>query len=223
MHLTPLGDSAVVIELGTVIRPSTLARVRALAENLTTHPPSGMIETVAAFTTVTVFYDLAGITSYEEFCTELRLRVKNLKLTKRAKGHEVTIPVCYGGDYGPDLAEVAQRAKLTVAAVIALHSKTLYIVGAMGFSPGFPYLAGLPAKLHTPRRASPRTKVAAGSVGIGGAQTGVYPVDSPGGWNLIGRTPLALFRPKELVPTRLHVGDFVKFKPISAEEMASWK
>jgi inhibitor of KinA len=137
---------------------------------------------------------------------------------------ERVIPVCYGGEFGPDLAEVAAHAGLDEGATSALHSGAKYRVHAVGFAPGFPYLAGLPGKLHIPRRATPRTRVPAGSIGIGGAQTGVYPLSTPGGWRLIGRTPLRLFRPEnETEPALLRPGDRVRFQAISPEEFAAWK
>jgi inhibitor of KinA len=133
------------------------------------------------------------------------------------------LPVCYGGEFGPDLEMVAAHCGLSGAEVIALHSGASYRVYAIGFVPGFPYLGGLPAALGVPRRATPRIRVPAGSVGIGGAQTGVYPLATPGGWHLIGRTPVELFRPHEERPCRLGIGDRVQFQAISPEEFAAWR
>lgn len=223
MQFTPLGDSAVAIEFGEVIKPAILERVRAVTAVLLGNPPAGTMDVVPAYTSVTVFYDLARIKGYAEFCNELKSRIATAKSVKLAKIRTVTIPVCYGGEYGPDLSEVAEKAKLTEQAVAALHGKPVYTVHALGFTPGFPYLGELPFKLHTPRRETPRVKVPAGSVGIGGSQTGIYPLASPGGWNLIGRTPLSLFAPGREEPALLRVGDEVKFKPITAEEFAAWK
>jgi inhibitor of KinA len=126
----------------------------------------------------------------------------------------VTIPVCYDIEFGPDLPDVAQNAKLSIEEVIRLHSSPMYLVYFLGFSPGFAYLGGLPEVLHTPRLATPRQSVAGGSVGIAGSQTGIYPVDSPGGWRLIGRTPLLMFDPEAMPPTRLQPGDRMKFVAI---------
>jgi KipI family sensor histidine kinase inhibitor len=130
----------------------------------------------------------------------------------------VDIPVCYGGDFGPDLADVAEHCGLTAERVIELHSSAAYIVHFLGFSPGFPYLGGMPEALATPRLSSPRTRVAAGSIGIAGAQTGVYPAASPGGWRLIGRTPVRLFDPEQNPPALLAMGDNVRFRRISPDE-----
>lgn len=223
MQLTPLGDSAVVMTLGNVIKETTLARVRALAAQLERDPPAGVVEVVPAFCAVTVFYDAAFISDFDALCTELRRRAEQVKPAKAREQRTRTIPVCYGGEFGPDLTAVAAKARLSEAAVIALHAKPLYWVQAVGFAPGFPYLGQLPLKLHMPRHATPRVRVEAGSVGIGGELTGIYPAASPGGWQIIGRTPLQLFRADADEPALLHMGDRVHFKPISREEFAAWK
>jgi KipI family sensor histidine kinase inhibitor len=127
----------------------------------------------------------------------------------------VEIPVCYGGEYGPDLDDVAAMCGRSPAEVVAIHSGAEYLVCFLGFSPGFPYLSGMPESIATPRLATPRGRVPAGSVAIGGSQTGVYPVASPGGWRVIGRTPLRLFQPLADPPVLLHMGDHVRFVPIS--------
>jgi inhibitor of KinA len=130
----------------------------------------------------------------------------------------VEIPVCYGGEFGPDLEDVARHSELRPDEVIRLHSSAEYFAYFLGFMPGFAYLGGLPDSIATPRHATPRTRVAAGSVGIGGNQTGVYPLPSPGGWRLIGRTPAVLFSPERNPPALLEMGDLVKFVPITREE-----
>jgi inhibitor of KinA len=224
MTLSPLGDNAVVLEFGQEIDEAVVMRVRALAAALERNPPAGVTEVVPAFTSVTVFYDLLRSGGYDQLCAELRTRVG--RATSRPPfevGKVVEIPVCYGGDFGPDLAAVAEQANLSPEEAAELHQRAEYRVHAIGFLPGFPYLGGLPARLRMPRRASPRLQVPAGSVAIGGAQAGIYPLVSPGGWNLIGRTPLALFRAGENPPALLRVGDRVKFRALSPEEFAAWK
>ena len=139
------------------------------------------------------------------------------------EGALVEIPVCYGGEFGPDLREVAEHAQLAEADVIALHSAGEYRVAMLGFAPGFPYLLGLDARLHMPRRANPRTRVAAGSVAIGGAQTGIYPRELPGGWRLIGRTPLALFDAQRDPPALLAPGQRVRFRSISSASVDEYE
>ncbi|HTQ32297.1 MAG TPA: 5-oxoprolinase subunit PxpB [Opitutaceae bacterium] len=225
MKITSLGDGAFVIEVADKIGDDALVRVQALLHALEQNPPRGTVEFVPSFTTVAVFYDPEKIDNLDTLRNELVARVpkKNRKEDKAA-AREIVIPVCYGGEFGPDLAEVAVHAGLSEAEAAALHHGAVYRVHAVGFAPGFPYLAGLPEKLHTPRRATPRTGVPAGSVGIGGAQSGIYPIATPGGWQLIGRTPLRLFRPEDDADAALlRPGDRVRFQPLSPEEFAAWK
>lgn len=219
MTISPLGDSAIVVAFGDGPDESALPRVRALASALGHLPPRGVREVVPAFATVTVFYDPAHIAGYSQLCAEIEARAARADaalVTQEVR--RVEIPVCYGGDFAPDLAAVAAHCGLAADRVVALHSGASYLVRAVGFAPGFGYLGGLPKELETPRRATPRTSVPAGSVGIGGAQTGVYPLATPGGWNLIGRTPLRLFDAARGEPSLLQAGDRVKFSVISPTE-----
>lgn len=226
MQITPLGDNALVLELGNVIDEPTHRRVQAAWRALAAAPPPAVSELVPAYTSVTVFYDPwaavqagapeQGIADW--LARQLRERLKNPPKTEKAKPRVVEIPVCYGGEFGPDLARVAAQAKLTPEEVIKRHSKAEYLVYLIGFAPGFPYLGGLPKELHTPRHAKPRMSVPPGSVGIGGEQTGIYPLATPGGWNLIGRTPRRIFRPEQNPPVLLTAGDRVKFIAITPEE-----
>ncbi len=224
MTLSPLGDSAVVAALGTGLDDLALPRVRALVEALGRDLPVGVVDVVPAFASVTLFYEPARIGSYAQLCAAIEVlaaRADASVLTFESR--MVEIPVCYGGELGSDLTVVAAQRGLTEARVVELHSGAHYLVHAVGFAPGFAYLGGLPEKIHTPRRATPRTSVPAGSVGIGGEQTGVYPLTTPGGWNLIGRTPLRLFDVTRAEPALLRFGDQVKFRAIGAEEFAAWK
>ena len=230
MSFSPLGDTAVVASLGSVVDAPALARVRALTALLKKNPPAGLVEIVPAFASVTVFYDLARGGSYAEFCAALEERLARVGAATPGQGtgeadeaRVVEIPVCYGGELGPDLGDVAARAGVSLNEVVALHAGADYLVHAIGFAPGFAYLGGLPEKIHAPRRATPRTAVPAGTVGIGGAQTGVYPHATPGGWNLIGRTPLRLFDAGRDEPALLRAGDRVRFRAIGAEEFAAWR
>lgn len=239
MTFAPLGDHAVVVTLGTGVDDVVLNHVRTLVAVLESGRANGIVDVVAAYATVTVFYDPVVFnhgedkTPYEHVCRAISERAEKgdkgwpgLVQTERksaAQAGVVEIPVCYGGEYGPDVVAVAQHCGLKEAEVSSLHAGASYVVHAVGFSPGFPYLGGLPEKLHTPRRATPRTSVPAGSVGIGWMQTGVYPLASPGGWQLIGRTPLVLFDAARSPAALLRVGDKVKFKAITPEEFASWK
>lgn len=225
MTLAPLGDSALVLTLGDEPDEATLGRVRAVAQALRHAAIPGVVDVVPAFGTVTIFYGIAQIGLYPGFeARVVDVAEKAEDTTLRASAvNVVEIPVCYGGEYGPDLELVATSAGVKLEQVIELHSGAEYRVHAIGFVPGFAYLGGLPRKLHTPRRATPRGTVAAGAVGIGGAQTGVYPTSTPAGWNLIGRTPLVMFDPLRNDPALLHAGDRVKFRAISPEEFAAWR
>lgn len=226
MQISPLGDSALLVELGDSINESTHRRVQAAWRALAAEPLPGVSETVPAYTTVTLFYDpwkalQAGAPEaeiVEWLSARVRERLKNPPKTAKTKTRLVEIPVCYGGEFGPDLGRVAAQAKLSPEAVIKKHSAAKYQVHLIGFSPGFPYLGGLPKELITPRHAKPRMNVPAGSVGIGGEQTGIYPQATPGGWNLIGCTPLRLFQPENDPPVMLQAGDEVRFKSISMAE-----
>ena len=144
--------------------------------------------------------------------------LSSLDFSAEYEEHIVEIPVCYGNEYGPDIEHVAEANKMSVNEVIDIHSKGKYLVYMIGFAPGFPYLGGMSEKIATPRRNTPRTVVPKGSVGIAGMQTGVYPIETPGGWQIIGRTPLKLFDAESKEKTLLKCGDIIKFYPISCDE-----
>jgi inhibitor of KinA len=224
MRFTPLGDRAVTITLGDAIDLATHRRVRAACAALDAHRPAGVIEQVPAFASVTVHYDPACVAGDAAKSPYDRLISQLDELLSRAQEEElpaprvIEIPVCYGGALGPDLEDVARQHDLSTQEVIDLHSTAEYLVYMVGFMPGFAYMGGLPVRLSTPRRATPRTAVPAGTVGIGGNQTGVYPLESPGGWNLIGRTPVRIFDLQRSPATLLATGDHARFTPISLAE-----
>ncbi|MGC4378511.1 5-oxoprolinase subunit PxpB [Fictibacillus sp. Mic-4] len=224
-EFTPLGDSGMIVNMGEEIDRKTHEKVTALSAYLEEHPFDGMTEYVPGFTTVAVFYDPLKIYNqsinefpYEAVVKTLKQILSKLSTRKQSESRVVDIPVCYGGEFGPDLKEVANHAGLTPEEVVRIHSGTEYMVYMIGFAPGFPYLGGMDERLAVPRRPSPRVSIPVGSVGIGGKQTGVYPIESPGGWQLIGKTPIKLFRPEEDQPSLLRAGDVVRFQPISREE-----
>lgn len=225
MTVTSLGDSAVLLELSRVVDEVTTIAVRSVAESLRRDPPAGVIDVVPAYSSIAVFYDPCRAGPYDELCARLVSKAETVMAlaTSNAWRPLVELPVCYDLELGPDLGDVASHAKMTVAEVVTLHSQAEYVVFAIGFVPGFAYLGGLPAQLAVPRRATPRPRVPAGSLGIGGDQTGIYPLETPGGWNLIGRTPLRLFSIDATPPSLLQAGDRVKFRPISKPEFESWK
>jgi inhibitor of KinA len=214
----PLGDAALRVGLGDQADAETCARVRALCKRLEGLSIAGVIEHVPACTSVTIYYQPWKI-DYHQLCQRVSdVAGSGMDELPDAPALEVTIPVCYGGEFGPDLERVAQAAGLTAQQAVELHSGAEYRVQMMGFAPGFPYLSGLPERLATPRLAKPRLAVPAGSVGIGGSQTGVYPIQTPGGWNIIGQTAVKLFDPAAENPFLLSPGDIVRFKPVTREE-----
>ena len=170
-----------------------------------------------AYSSILISFDPL-LVSHEQMGDAVRTVRERTENVPPPASRVLEIPVFYGGSSGPDLDEVAKRTKLTAAGVIALHSSAEYLVYFLGFSPGFAYLGGMPIELRIPRRDRPRRRVPAGSVAIGDAQTGIYPVDSPGGWHIIGRTPLPLFRPEREPPCLLRMGDRVRFIPSDAVE-----
>lgn len=223
MELIPLGDCAVLVKVKAKTAVAALDEVTQLCRALKAAPFTGITDIVPAFTTITVHYDPAKVIVKSGAPVTAVMawidKVPPAPKAHRAKPRNIVLPVCYGGDAGPDIAAVATHTKLSESEVIRVHSKGFYRVAAVGFSPGFPYLLGLAPRLATPRRSTPRAAVPAGSVGIGGHHTGVYPMATPGGWMLIGRTPTRLFRPEnETEPTLLSAGDGVIFKPVTEKQ-----
>ena len=215
----PLGDSAVVISIADTISADIARRVRGIAAEIERRPPAGVVDVVPAFGRIALFFEAAHMAPWESLVANLEALVARADaVTATVEVRTVEIPVCYGGEYGPDLAEVATHANRSIQDVVALHAGADYTVHAIGFSPGFPYLGGMPPELATPRRASPRPRVPAGSVGIGGVQSGIYSLETPGGWNLIGRTPWRMFDANRREPSVLQAGDRVRFHVIRPEE-----
>jgi antagonist of KipI len=211
-RLRPVGDSAVTVELGDAIDEPTNARVRALDRSLAREPFPAFRESVPTYRSLLVCYD-PTVQGYDEVCAALaRLGARASPAGEPGTSHRV--PTLYGGEAGPDLAEVARARGLTEAAVVALHSGRDYRAFMLGFTPGFAYLGLLPRELETPRKATPRVRVPAGSVAIAGRQTAVYPLASPGGWSLLGRTSLRLFDARREPPARILPGDRVRFVPV---------
>ncbi|WP_339190102.1 5-oxoprolinase subunit PxpB [Paenibacillus sp. FSL R5-0490] len=220
--LSPLGETAVIIQCGDQLSDAVQRRVMSVCALLEKSTLPAMVEWVSSYTSVTVFYD-PFISSYPQLCKILLQQLNQMKESVQDKPRTVTIPVYYGGEWGPNLDYVASEHGLTAEDVIAIHTSGDYLVHMIGFAPGFPYLGGLSEQIATPRRATPRLRVEAGTVGIGGKQTGIYPVDTPGGWQCIGQTPLRLFRPEENVPSLLVAGDRVRFKQITMQDYLALK
>lgn len=217
MEIVPLGDSALIVRVGDSLGAVLTTLHKLEAANL-----PGVSDIAPAFASVAVFFDSPAKlqAGFEPVETALRGRRKSGSATKPRL---VEVPVCYDAEFAPDLEVVAQHSDLPPDDIVARHAAARYHVRCVGFTPGFPFLSGLPAKLATPRREKPRTLVPAGAVGIGGAQTGIYPLPSPGGWNIIGRTPLQLFDPMQEPATLLRAGDRVRFVSISREDFEKWE
>jgi inhibitor of KinA len=217
----PYGPDAWLLKFAEQLGPQAFAQGRAIAVELERHPPAGLREFVSGFTTVLLEFAPGALKNPAVELARLRDRFKAAARHPPKPGPIQEIPVIYDG---PDLLRVAEAHGLTPTQVAALHCAPVYHVYLIGFSPGFPYLGDLDPRLHTPRLPSPRPRVAAGSVAIGGEHTGIYSVDSPGGWNIVGRTPVTLFQAETWLPSeagqgeagrfRLRAGDRVKFVPI---------
>lgn len=211
------GDRGLLVEFGDAIAPEINRKVRAMTLALEKAALPGICEVVPTYRSVIVIYDPMS-TDPARLQPALLALEASLARIETPPPRETVIPVCYGGEFGPDIEFVAAHNHLSVAEVIRLHAAPRYPIYMLGFSPGFPYLGGLPEALHTPRLSTPRTLVPAGSVGIANNQTGIYPIASPGGWQLIGRSPVKLFDPEKETPFLLKAGDCLRFEAISADE-----
>ncbi|HZR06617.1 MAG TPA: 5-oxoprolinase subunit PxpB [Candidatus Udaeobacter sp.] len=235
MEIIPLGDSALIVRVRDRFGDEpeqTVDTVLRAFQQLQSAAIPGVIELAPAYTSVAVFFDPITVGKeieipdnvFDWLATRIRAAVAgdaDPGRIGRSRSQTVEIPVCYDPEFALDIDHVARGAKMSPSEVIRLHSSVEYRVACIGFVPGFPFLAGLPEKLATPRREVPRKEITPGSVGIGGAQTGIYPLRSPGGWNLIGRTPLRLFDPEKNPPALLRAGERVRFRKITRGEFES--
>ena len=211
------GDRGLLVEFGNAITPEINQSVRAMTFALEAAAVPGVREVIPTYRSVVVVYD--PLTTHPSLLsTRILSLYEGLARIEPPAPKESVIPVCYGGEYGPDIAFVAEHNHIGIDDVIRLHSEPSYPIYMLGFSPGFPFLGGLSENLHTPRLTSPRTRVPAGSVGIANNQTGIYPIASPGGWQLIGRSPVRLFDPDRPNPFLLRAGDTLRFEPITPDE-----
>lgn len=219
LSFTPLADSALLIRLSDrdKIDLATVQAVWRVTSAIDQARITGLLDVVPAYSTILLVFDPVATTP-NRLEDDVRTAVATIREVGDRQTREVTIPVAYGGEFGPDLGDVARHTGLSPDEVIARHASAQYIVACMGFAPGWAYLLGLPPELEIPRLPNPRMRVPAGSVGIGGAQTGIYPLETPGGWRLIGRTPLRMFDPGRTEPSLLRPGDRVLFRPITAEQ-----
>lgn len=204
----PAGEQAFYIYLGDRVSVEVSQKIIMLSERIMSVP--GVVDVVPGYVSLLVIHEGSS--------NKIKKGIEEITLSGFVRGETVEVPVCYGGEFGPDLLDVARINGLSPEEVIAIHSGREYYVHFLGFAPGFPYLGGLDERLVTERLAIPRESVAAGSVGIGGAQTGIYTMKTPGGWRIIGRTPLVLFDINREEPFLFKAGDTLRFKPISPEE-----
>lgn len=217
IRILTAGDSALLIEFGKDINPETNRKITALVQLMREQHIEGIVDVIPAFCSLLINYD-PRVLSYEELKERMEHLLKMETKIEATRKRIFEIPVCYGGEYGPDIENIAEHAGLSVEEVIKIHSSKDYLIYMLGFLPGFTYLGGLDERIHTPRLASPRLKIRAGSVGIGGSQTGIYPLDSPGGWQLMGMTPVRTYDPERQTPILVEAGDYIRFIPIDEEE-----
>lgn len=217
-----MGDRAVLVELGDDISPQINQKVRGLYIGTKGHRIKGIKDLVPSYRSLMAVYDplVISLNSLESKMNEIWNALDDARLPDP---RTVEIPVVYGDKYGPDLEWIADYHKMTPQDVIRLHTQPTYQVYMIGFMPGYPYMGEVPDELVTPRRKTPRTHVPRGSVGIAQKQTGIYPVASPGGWQIIGRTPVRLFDPQGKPPSFLEMGDRVKFFVITEQELLRWR
>jgi inhibitor of KinA len=235
MRIEPLGDSALIVRVADEFErdpEAALDAVLAASRFLQAATISGVIELEPAYTTIGVFFDptrVESATPDDSPFDVLAARIQSILNASAFKNESeratqvIEVPVCYDCEFAPDLGDVAFHSGLSQDEVVHRHWSASYRVSCVGFTPGFPYLSGLPAELATPRRATPRTEIPAGAVAIGGTQTGIYPRRSPGGWNVIGRTPLSLFDVERQPPALFRAGDEIRFRPISREEFEQFE
>ena len=216
------GDTGMIVEFGETIDPDVNKKVRTMAAAVKNRKPDGLIEIIPTYRSLLFIYDPVQIQP-----KQLMALIEDLESTIDTVGEQsvqvIEIPVCYGGEFGPDMENVKASSNLSTEAVIQRHSQPEYPIYMVGFTPGFPFLGGLDERLFTPRLTTPRLVVPAGSVGIANNQTGMYPIDSPGGWQIIGRTPLTLFAPEKQNPFLYKAGDKIKFIPISQDQFEQIK
>jgi len=223
-----MSERALTIEVGAEISEEVLACVMAVQRAIVGRDIKGVLDVVTAYTTVTLFFDPVVVYRFSQGSNEMASSIIKKQVEAIVDGvvagvslsesEPVVIPVCYDEAFGPDLAWVAEHHKTSAEAIVKAHTAHIFTVFMIGFTPGFPYMGVLPDELQSPRKAVPRTSVPAGSVGLAGKQTGIYPYTTPGGWQIIGRTPLALFDPKQRRPALLKAGDRIRFEAVSLAE-----
>lgn len=211
------GDNAIQMEFGNEISKEINAKIRSTIDEIEKAEIAGIIEMIPTYRSITITYDPC-VVRYAELVEKLKRFEKSDNTNESETVRLVEIPTCYGGEYGLDIDFIASNAGLSEQEVIDIHTGTDYLVYMLGFAPGFTYLGGLDERIATPRLSSPRLKIPAGSVGIAGTQTGTYPSDSPGGWQLLGRTPLKLYDKESEPPVFINAGDYIRYISITVDE-----
>lgn len=216
------GDSALLIEFEQKIAPEINAQITAFVHLLKEQHIEGVTDLIPAFASLLINYD-PRVIGYKDLKARIEELLKIEVSEKASEARVFEIPVCYGGEYGPDIANIAENAGLSEQEVIDIHCSKDYLIYMLGFLPGFVYLGGLDERIHTPRLANPRISIPAGSVGIAASQTGIYPLNSPGGWQLLGMTPVKTYDPERETPILVEAGDYIRFVPVTEEEFLKIK
>ena len=216
------GDSALLIEFEQKIAPEINAQITAFVHLLKEQHIEGVTDLIPAFASLLINYD-PRVIGYKDLKARIEELLKIEVSEEASEARVFEIPVCYGGEYGPDIANIAENAGLSEQEVIDIHCSKDYLIYMLGFLPGFVYLGGLDERIHTPRLANPRISIPAGSVGIAASQTGIYPLNSPGGWQLLGMTPVKTYDPERETPILVEAGDYIRFVPVTDEEFLKIK
>ena len=217
IKLLTAGDSSILLQFGNTIDPAINRKIAATVQLMREQHINGVTDVIPAFCSLLINYD-PRVISYEQIKGRMEALVKIDVSAGNTRKRVFEIPVCYGGEYGPDIQNIADHAGMSVEEVIQIHTSRDYLIYMLGFLPGFTYLGGLDERIHTPRLANPRIRIPAGSVGSGGSQTGIYPMDSPGGWQLMGMTPVKTYDPDREVPILVEAGDYIRFVAIDEDE-----
>ncbi|MEK3646585.1 5-oxoprolinase subunit PxpB [Aeribacillus sp. FSL M8-0235] len=215
--IQPLGDTGIIIQFGTEISEAIYQQIRQYVYRLEQSRIEGIVEWVPAYTTLAVFYR-PNIISYDELSQKLLKIGEKIESMPVPDPIVIEIPTLYGKEAGPDIQFVAETNGLSEEEVVKIHSSSDYLIYMIGFVPGFPYLGGMDKRIAAPRKKTPRSRIPAGSIGIAGEQTGIYPLETPGGWQIIGRTPVKLYDPQKQDPILLKAGDYIRFVPITERE-----